>query len=318
MAMLVCGALGIVTWKFEEWFPRKTKTGVLYELKEFEITRVEVIVPANLAWTCERQHQGGIPASPESDRRNPEWKIVKPAVYEVDPSVIQDFVKRIARVEVSRKFSGGTNDFAWYGLTAPRWVMTVALKAGGQKVLMVGNKTPDGQNYYVREASDPSVYTAPLWSVEPLQKTVTDLRQKEIWRFPQGEVDFLKVEGVSAKVCARDGGGAWKINGQPANGTMVHQLLGSLRYAKVSRFPDDFPRDLKKYGLAPPRSVVTIKGHEGKSLFLKLLIGKESGFGIFVKVDGQKPVYEIESHHFGLLLKPFKDYLEEKKNTLSP
>ncbi len=160
-----CAVLSVVVWKGDVVFDKKNQAVLLYELDVSLVTQGEVMKPVEHQWMCKRQDHSV-------------WKMIQPVAHEVDGSEMDNFVRYASRVEINRKLAESLADLLAYGLSPPEWMVRVTVKDGTSKTLEVGRKTPDNRSFYLREASAPTIYTAPAWAIAPLLKKPSDLRKK--------------------------------------------------------------------------------------------------------------------------------------------
>lgn len=163
-AAALCVALGLVVWYGDTIFAKKNQALLLYELDASQVLQVEVVKPIEHRWMCQRQE-------------NSPWKMIQPTVQDVDASEMANFVRYAARVEIGRKLTESSTDLSMFGLSPPEWVVKVAVKGGASKTLEIGRKTPDDRSFYLRETSNPTLYTALAWGIAPLLKKPSDLRR---------------------------------------------------------------------------------------------------------------------------------------------
>jgi hypothetical protein len=81
------------------------------------------------------------------------WNVVRPEAGPADASRVEGWVDQLGSLTASRAIDNVT-DFSSYGLSQPKGSVEIDLTGGKTIKLALGDKTPDGGDYYVRMPDD--------------------------------------------------------------------------------------------------------------------------------------------------------------------
>lgn len=109
----------------------------------------------------------------EIDRTGNGWQIVKPIQTPADPSRVNDWLSQLGNLTADQKVKS-SSDLAQYGLTRPELNVTVSLQAGKSARLTLGDKTPDGNDYYAQVPNDQAVYLVSATLGDDLKSALTN------------------------------------------------------------------------------------------------------------------------------------------------
>lgn len=94
----------------------------------------------------------------EIDRSGTGWQLVKPVQTPADANRVQDWLDQLGSLNADQVVQGASTDLTQYGLSQPKLNVEVGLTAGKSTQLMLGGKTPDGNDYYAQVPNDKQVY----------------------------------------------------------------------------------------------------------------------------------------------------------------
>lgn len=108
----------------------------------------------------------------EIDRAGSTWNLVQPVQTPADAARVEGWLDQLGSLTADRVIDSAT-DLGQYGLTQPKLTVEVTLPAGKSATLRLGDKTPDGSEYYAQVPNDSRVYlvNAPLG--DDLQNALT-------------------------------------------------------------------------------------------------------------------------------------------------
>jgi Domain of unknown function (DUF4340) len=238
----------------------------------------------------------------ERDRGKP-WRIVKPIGADADQMQANNLARAIADAVLVRTVDDQPGDLAPFGLKPP--TTTVTITTFDKKTLPsieVGKSTPIGFNAYVRLSNSPAVLLTEGAFSSGMNKTVNDLRDRDLMAF--------KLDDVQKLIIARDNGLAveidrdgynWKIvkpAPSPADGTAVRMALSTLVNARASDFVSDAPSNVNQYGLEKPHltATVVLKSGEQQSMLFGFKQSGEGKSGIYVRRGERTPVYAVAEY----------------------
>jgi len=251
-------------------------------------------------------------------KSNGKWDIVSPFFAEGDNKKIQSNLESILESKIERTIVQNLTDLEPYGLHKPRGEVTVVKSDSSKIRLLIGDENPTGSFIYVKYPEKPDIYTTKksLWSY--VNKSIYDLRDKQILHFDKDNV--RKIDLFSKKygkiIIEKIGEDKWQITEPikyPARSSTVRIYLNSLTGNKAKEFVDEDPQDLKKYGLKNPLLIVNC--YVGEELTKATLIIGDSLDGsskFYAKEESRKPVFTIQKYVFRNLNKD-AFYFQEKK-----
>ena len=126
-----------------------------------------------------------------------------------------------------------------FGLTNPTLQVEVKTKDGKTSRVLFGSDNPAGTGTYAKLENDPKVYTVPVYLKTDLNKTVVDLRDKQLLTFNQDKLTSVKLDSASKNSSvefAKNAQGDWQITKPKplrADGLQVDDLIRKLKDAKM-------------------------------------------------------------------------------------
>ncbi|MCS6860020.1 MAG: DUF4340 domain-containing protein [Abditibacteriales bacterium] len=209
------------------------------------------------------------------------WWMDKPRRARAD----QDFIKSVldklkdltATQDVTEALKG--RDLSEYHLKdSPRVLLTVRLQSGASHTLRFGDKTVDSQSVYTQLESGNIVLVDALLFDDLNGRDADGFRDKKLLVFDHNKVNKIALTYPDKVIeIKRTGDFDWKIL-KPlvttAETTAVDSLMTKLETLQATRFVDEAPQDLSKYGLDQPQLRVDlwVKGRKAPHT---LWIGKE-------------------------------------------
>ena len=196
------------------------------------------------------------------------------------------------------------------------WKLTFST-ADKSAVLIIGDKTPDGNGYYVMTANNESIYTAGSYTTEPLLSSRLALTNKNLYK----RDDTLPTD-ITAIRFNRDGAlladavlgedGMWdlvepeKLPADSASFTAMQMAFAGLTVTEHVAWSTD---DLAQYGLDKPKDEFeyTVAGKQQR-----LLIGgrrPEDNF-MYCMMAGGETVFTVNPELFTFLDKPFIELID--------
>lgn len=132
------------------------------------------------------------------------------------------------------------------------------------------------------------------------------------------KIEIKKNDAVEV-VVTKDSSGRWQLSAPQslaADQAAVSELLSSLSSASSDRLIEEKASDLKLYGLARPRLVVTVTDKQNKAK--KLLFGDDTptGASVYVNVANDPRIFTVASYTKTSLDKSPKDLREKRLLTL--
>ena len=226
-------------------------------------------------------------------RKGPDdWELLKPVRAKADTQTVSSFLSLLQSARFSRVVEDSAGDLAVYGLNDPSMKITLQLKDGGKKTLLIGDDHPMNQTLYVKRAEEGRVLLAAV-NRKDLDKSLFDLRDKSLLQFKDEEVSGVKFhnDGKSFELSKQNG--QWEIVDRveaKGDADEIKKFLRLVRSFKVKRFIEENPESLKPYGLDAPSAWLTLVT-EKEGTPLTLLVGdKLEGEGFYGKIKSANNV----------------------------
>ncbi len=260
----------------------------------------------------------------ERDKGKP-WRLVKPVGADADQSQANNLARAIADGTLVRTVDDKPADLAPFGLKPPTTTVTVTtFDKKPLPSIEVGKSTPIGFNTYVQLSSNPAVLLTEGAFAAGMNKTVNDLRVRDLMAF--------KIDDVQKLIIARDNGQSveidrdgdnWKIvkpAPSPADDTAVRLALGTLVNARASDFVADAPSNVNQYGLEKPHltATVVLKNGEQQSMLFGFKQNEQGKSGIYVRRGERAPVYAVAEYVMTGLEKSPLDFRDKTVVKIDP
>jgi hypothetical protein len=251
------------------------------------------------------------------------WNLTAPVKTTADTALADALARRLATLEVVT-FVGTLSDKAApaevirFGFDAP---MVKAIF--GTETLLVGRPRETGGGWYARRANQPEVFVLGNDLVDLLRRDSLGYRPASLWTvaaddpFVEFAFDRGKDEPTFRLVRKKDAD-TWEVVGPftvPVPPAVIDALTQTLTAPRASRFVTHAAKDLQPFGLATPRTTLTMKTKSGKTFTLRL--GAESGAGRYAKLD-EASVFEVESTLARAADRTALDFLDRNLLRLNP
>lgn len=223
------------------------------------------------------------------------WKIAEPLQAEADDSAVDGVLTSLAGLK-QKKDLGDEKDAKAYGLDAPKLAVSVKLADGKEQGLQVGIDNTFDNTTYVRKLGDPVIRVIDGYARNPLDKPLFDLRNKKVAHLEDNaEVKRLEVTGVKAPYVLEKDGGAWKLNGGPADSGAADRVVSALKGLRATGIASESGAALAQYGLDKPRITAKLSVGAGKDTFTRTVLVGQSGGKTYAKRDDSPAVYEVDA-----------------------
>lgn len=281
IVLLIIGGYAFVNYYFSR--PEAAKT--VFEIKPEDIAKIDLKYP-DREIVIERN-------------KGEPWMVTKPFGVKADQTAANNLARAIADAQITRTVEDQPANLSPFGLDKPQTIVTVTTTNGKTLPgIEIGKTTPIGFNTYIKFTGKPAVMLTASAFQSGMNKTVNQLRDRELMTFNVDDVKKLTIARDDAPEIEIDReGGQWKIvKPQPylADQTQVHQILSTLANAKVSDFIADAPADVSQYGLVKPHLTVTVyTGKEQQSLLFGFKQKEQGKDGIYARRGERAPVYTV-------------------------
>jgi len=230
-------------------------------------------------------------------RQDTTWNITAPDASEADIVEISTLISSIESLELTRVVSEAPGTAAAFGLEPAR--ITIEFTVTGETAprrLLIGNKTPTGGDLYARVDSSQRVFLIGGFLEDTFNKTPFDLREKSVLKFTRDDADSLTIDGGATQLAFAKSGGEWRLTAPVsarADFATADGIIGRLFQARMAGLiSPDGTYNLKDYGLAKPRMVVTIGSGSSQAA---LAIGANEGDANVYARDLSRPmIFTVE------------------------
>src|SRR5271166_1430886 len=243
------------------------------------------------------------------------WRIVKPIGTDADQTQANNLARAIAEGVLVRTVDDKPDDLAPFGLKPA--TTTVTVTTFDNKTLPsieVGKSTPIGFNAYVQLSSGPAVLLTEGAFSSGMNKTVNDLRVRDLMEFKTDDVQKLIIAHDNGQTVEIDRDGAnWKIvkpTPAAADDNAVRSALSTLVNARAADFINDAPANVNQYGLEKPHltATVVLKNGEQQSMLFGFKQNGQGKSGIYVRRGERAPVYAVAEYVMSSLDKSPLDF----------
>jgi hypothetical protein len=201
------------------------------------------------------------------------------------------------------------------GLAKPRATVEFQQKGPDEKapsttiVCKIGSDNVKGDKVFLQVGD--VVYEAPRTIYNSVAKHADEFRDHRIFTLGQWEVDQVELTRAGATTILKLEDGVWQFLA-PFKGradALACGKLAGIAALRVSKFENDLPTDLAKYGLEPPDSTLTLRT---KQKAQTLRIGKSQEDRTFVQRDGLGQVWGVSEAE----LAPIRKTADELRDLL--
>jgi hypothetical protein len=250
----------------------------------------------------------------EEDREIKIWKLVSHDDFKVDKDVINSIAINFSSLIADKVIEEEAEDLTKYGLDKPVTV-TVKMDDGSVKAIEVGNKTPTGSGYYVKEKDSRKVYTISSYSGDKIKVSKNDIKDRQLFDVEREDVKAFTLERKNEKVFSstKTGDYTW-IMTYPIKGNTYYEavdtMLGAVVQTRIIDFEEENASDISKYGLDKPRYAFEFGTSTNETKRFLLGNDKVKGKEVYAKLEDSDEVFTVSIEPFGFLDKPLKEIVE--------
>ena len=281
----------------EEGKPPKDAPPKLLAVPEDQIQKVEI------------KKQGYAPTVMERDKAQ-HFQVTAPKPLNGDVQDTAAYITSLTGLVWDRLVEEKATDLGSYGLATPALEVTLTMKDGKTRRILLGDATPTGGGVFGKLDGDARVFTVADSTKTSLDKTAKDLRDKRLLTFDSEKISRVEIlaKGQAVEV-GKNAQNEWQIvRPRPyrADGFQVEEIVRKLKEAKMD--PSVTDEDAKKvaasYASAQRSAMIKVTDNSGtqqieihknpsdKSFYAKssvvegiYKIGAESGDGLEKGLD---------------------------------
>ena len=205
-----------------------------------------------------------------------------------------------------------------YGLDLPKYTVTIEKTDGEKHVILLGNKTPDGDKVYMAIEGESKVYALSAVKAEFASYKGKDFMESTVIDLDISTIDTIrfirKTDGFDS-VC--------KVTAdEETQETVYHftkpydvdasayysDLIDSLSILNIDSFIDLAPEDLEKYKLKDPAYIIEFKGTNAS--VKKICLSADISGMHYGYIDGSSDYFSISHDRLRLLDTPVLSFID--------
>jgi hypothetical protein len=238
-----------------------------------------------------------------------QWQLVDPVKADADSNEFTSVTTSLASLDINRVIDENPSNLKEYGLDPAR--IEVSFRAKGQKdfkKLLVGERTPTGNDLYARLPDQKRVFLINSFNDSTFNKNTFALREKKILKIDREKVDGLEVsDGTNSFQFAKSGTNWTIVKPIMARGEFgqLEGIVERLATAQMQALTTDSSNDLKQYGLDKPTATMTLSASGMKTT---LTLGKTENAVVFAKDSTRPMIFTVAPTLKGDVIKTLSDY----------
>jgi len=308
-AALMAGMGGVVVWsnraeKAKAAKPAADASPKILALKDSDIRQIEIDKKGAEPTVIKKNDAG-------------QWAITAPKPLAADQNAVSSLTSSASSLSSDRVVDDNVSasDLASYGLAPAELTVKFTMADGKTTTLLLGEKTPGGNDVYAKLEGDPRLFTTYSYSSDSFDKTYKDLRDKRLMIFDKDKTSRVELAeaGQPAIEFGRVDMNTWQIlKPKPARADsfQVEDLLSRAKDAEMA--PNLSDEDEKKYaaafGSSPLLATLTITDPSGAQR-LEVRKSKDDYYAKSPAVEGVQKL----NQDFGKLLEKKLDDFRNKK-----
>jgi hypothetical protein len=217
------------------------------------------------------------------------WTIVEPVKADADAGEAGSIASGLASLEIEQVVDEKPADLKTFGLDPAR--IDVSFKTKGQTTeqrILLGEKTPVGDNLYAKLPGSPRVFLVPSHLEGTFSKTTFALRDKAALKVDRQKADGLELKAGATEIVLAKSGENWSLVkpiAARADYAVVEGAIERLASAQMQGLAEDQNAPPSRFGLDAPTATMTIKTGSSSAT---LALGKTENAVVFAK-DSQRP-----------------------------
>jgi hypothetical protein len=189
------------------------------------------------------------------------WRIMSPQNFPADENTVHTMLTSLAGLNPDSVIDKPAN-LADFGLNSPTARCSFFPKTGAPSVLLIGDKNPTGNSYYIKAGDKPPVYLVGAYPTENFKKDINDYRDRSFFKTDTIVANKIRVtRDGKVVVFEKNKDNAWDMT-EPmkskADESKIRDLLNQVSNLRITDFVDDHPTNLNMYGLNKPHEKVEV------------------------------------------------------------
>ena len=164
------------------------------------------------------------------------WQITTPKELRADQDQVSSMLSTLSSLSSERLIESKAGNLAEFGLAQPAVELDVTEKNNKTQKLLIGDATPTGNAAYAALAGDPRVFTLENYNKNSLDKSLNDLRDKQLLIFDQDKLSRVELDAKKQDIEFGRNKDQWEIvKPKPlrADNSNVQDLISKLADARM-------------------------------------------------------------------------------------
>ena len=232
-----------------------------------------------------------------------EWRATSPFEYNVTPALVDKIVSSLKNFNLESIITTNPDKKETYGFKDSEQAVISVYESGVLKGTFILGGAAAGTSSYIKKADSDNIYIADgIDRADFIKPAINEWRDKNIVSIPKHAVNSIEFASPEETfIVLRDETGKYNI-GSDSVGAAFDGVLNLLENFQTTDFKDTLLADDSKFS-----NLVNIDwGNKSNMKFLKT---ETTPVVYYLKVDGDKQVYELEEGFAKNLLKSKKDIL---------
>jgi hypothetical protein len=225
-----------------------------------------------------------------------QWTFSKPADARADQDSVDGLLTAVQNAKFTNVASEKPDDLGKYGLANPAINLTTTDDTGKKFTLIVGKK--DGNDYFARDTSRPTIFHVNNDLYTQLNKTFADMRDKKVLHVDAADLNRIEIHDDHGTLVATKNGDSWKMespDAQKGKNAAPFKLVDPLTLVKADQVIDH-PGGIVISQLAKPAIEITLTDKNKKTVTLK--VSKPAGDIVYAQSSDAPSVYKLKKQDF--------------------
>ncbi|MCK6483588.1 MAG: DUF4340 domain-containing protein [Phycisphaerae bacterium] len=204
------------------------------------------------------------------EKSREEWRIVEPITGAADKFRVESEASRILNLLYVRAYAKDAADRPGEDTTRlgqPSWVVKLKDKNDKALTVRIGGPVLMANETYVQIEGDDRIYKVRGNLNSEMRAVLDDFRDKRLADFSVADIMRLSMSGLRTATLSK-AEGRWTVEAPiraRADISEVNNLMSAITNARVTRFVEEGPKNLRGYGLEPPRLTLTLEAEIRKA-----------------------------------------------------
>lgn len=228
-----------------------------------------------------------------------QWNFSKPTDARADQDSVDGLLTAVQNAKFTNVASEKPEDLGKYGLANPAVNLTTTDDTGKKFTLLVGKK--DGNDYFARDASRPTIFHVNNDLYTQLSKTFADMRDKKVIHVDAADLNRIEIHDDHGTLVATKNGDSWKMespDAQKGKNAASYKLVDPLGSVKADQVVDHPGADVTSK-LAKPAIEIILTDKNKKITMLK--VSKPAGDVAYAQSSDTSSVYKLKKQDFDTL-----------------